>query len=292
MGIVATMLQVLEDLDFAHKLVAPRMGRMAGLLHPDKRKNAALLWIAPDMVDLLRHAAKTLPAYPFQPSVLPWPKAVCVAGAPLMDIREPSLIDPPDAERHSGAHPVTILLWHPLAENEMEVPISGACMVTACTRHNVRWSVPTVPIVTAPLIPGKMWDEGRPEDDRSDAMSQHDAQEFARVCCTLWLLLQQKVAVKRRAWPERAERRRWERESDRPIPEVTVVELRKPISVNPEDRNAEPVDWSHRWIVDGHWRNQYHPSTGEHTPTWIAPYVKGPEDKPLVVKKKINAWVR
>lgn len=50
-----------------------------------------------------------------------------------------------------------------------------------------------------------------------------------------------------------------------------------------------PSNWSHRWIVGGHWRNQAHGPGGRlRRPTWIAPHVKGPDDKPLVVKDRVG----
>lgn len=61
---------------------------------------------------------------------------------------------------------------------------------------------------------------------------------------------------------------------------VRVVLLRRK-DYGPSDGESRPVEWSCRWLVSGHWRNQYHQSTGERVPTWIMPYVKGPEDKPL-----------
>jgi hypothetical protein len=41
------------------------------------------------------------------------------------------------------------------------------------------------------------------------------------------------------------------------------------------------VDWQWQWTVRGHWRNQFHPSTGLHSPTFIEAYLKGPESAPL-----------
>ena len=52
------------------------------------------------------------------------------------------------------------------------------------------------------------------------------------------------------------------------------------------------VSWSHRWLVNGHWRNQWLPSRAAHRLQWIAGYVKGPASKPLVVKDRVTAWVR
>ena len=89
----------------------------------------------------------------------------------------------------------------------------------------------------------------------------------------------------------RHERRRRLREGDEEPPETTVVSLRR---VAHRHAGGEPavVDWSHRWFVNGHWRYQYYPSTRDHRQVWISPYIKGPEDKPLVVKQKIYRVVR
>jgi hypothetical protein len=54
------------------------------------------------------------------------------------------------------------------------------------------------------------------------------------------------------------------------------------------DATPSPVDWSHRWVVSGHWRHQYLPSCGTHRQQWIASHVKGPDDKPLVVRDEVT----
>jgi len=41
------------------------------------------------------------------------------------------------------------------------------------------------------------------------------------------------------------------------------------------------------------WRNQWYPSLSQHRQKWISPYVKGPEDKPLVVRpRRVYQWTR
>lgn len=77
---------------------------------------------------------------------------------------------------------------------------------------------------------------------------------------------------------DRPERRRLQKQ-DIPEPDLRVVTLRKREYV--ESGESREVDWSCRWIVGGHWRKQWCPSTKTHRPTFIAPYVKGPDDKPL-----------
>lgn len=60
---------------------------------------------------------------------------------------------------------------------------------------------------------------------------------------------------------------------------VRVVRLRR--SEQRESDQSRNVDWSCKWVVDGHWRMQWFPSEGVHKPVYIDSYVKGPEDKPL-----------
>jgi hypothetical protein len=60
-----------------------------------------------------------------------------------------------------------------------------------------------------------------------------------------------------------------------------------------QDGSPNPVDWSCQWLVQGHWRNQYHPSDQSHKPMFIQSYVKGPEDKPFKApRERIFAAVR
>ncbi len=62
-----------------------------------------------------------------------------------------------------------------------------------------------------------------------------------------------------------------------------VITLRRAESRSDRDVSGEPVEWSCRWLVRGHWRQQYYPSTGKHAPVYVLPHVKGPEDKPIRV---------
>ena len=129
------------------------------------------------------------------------------------------------------------------------------------------------------------------EDDKADRARQF----LARLTKSCWALMQQRIATTEAVRPDRHARRRLGRLGVPPEvePVVQVITLRKPAGAS-RDTNEEHayVDWSHRWLVDGHWRNQWVPSKAEHRLTWIAPYVKGPEDKPLIVKDKVYRWQR
>jgi hypothetical protein len=94
------------------------------------------------------------------------------------------------------------------------------------------------------------------------------------------------IAVRR---PGRAERRRAER-AGLEERDVHVVKLRASLTA---ERDSEPGaegtrEWRHRWVVRGHWRNQWYPSKDDHRPKWIAPYLKGPTDAPLLGGERVN----
>lgn len=102
-----------------------------------------------------------------------------------------------------------------------------------------------------------------------------------------WTIAQQRIAHATSGHLSRSTVRQLEH-LDVPANPVKIVTLRRQINVTPDDDHlSEPVDWSHRWLVSGHWRNQWLPSVGAHRLQWIDEYVKGPEDKPLVVKDTV-----
>ena len=84
------------------------------------------------------------------------------------------------------------------------------------------------------------------------------------------------------------------RMSKRRLPSmVTVVHMRRIAGVNRAEGESH-VEWARRWIVRGHWRNQPCKVDGEwtHRRIWIAPFVKGPEDAPLIVPRKVYSLDR
>ncbi|KXP08789.1 hypothetical protein [Tsukamurella pseudospumae] len=80
---------------------------------------------------------------------------------------------------------------------------------------------------------------------------------------------------------------------NRPVPGVTVINVRP--RPNPtRGPNGEPVtgerEYTHRWIVRGHMHTYRHGKGRARTrKRWVAPYVAGPEDKPLIVKEHVWA---
>jgi hypothetical protein len=98
------------------------------------------------------------------------------------------------------------------------------------------------------------------------------------IAAMLWI--QQMVIVTERREPDRHTRRRLERSGITPSP-IHVVRLRRAVVSGHPNTSNEHKEWTCQWIVRGHWRQQFYPSTNAHRPKWILPYVKGPEDAPL-----------
>lgn len=110
-----------------------------------------------------------------------------------------------------------------------------------------------------------------------------------RIILAYWLLLSQTIVDVREELADRPSRRRAIRAG---VPgRVTVVQLRRTHA--PQGHSESIVEWSHQWVVRGHWRRQ--PcgiDRSERRMVWINPYVKGPEDAPLVVTDKVYTLVR
>ena len=65
------------------------------------------------------------------------------------------------------------------------------------------------------------------------------------------------------------------------MPIIELVQLRRTESSTPEPGSGVERHYTMRFIVHGHFRNQFYPSKGVYAPKWIASYVKGPADAPL-----------
>jgi len=110
-----------------------------------------------------------------------------------------------------------------------------------------------------------------------------------RLIYTYFMIMNQTLTAKTPERGDRAQRRRLEREN---LPsEVLVIQFRKTRYTSAEGGEERNVNWSHRWIVGGHWRWQPYkdPASGGEIKKriWISPYVKGPDDKPLKTKERV-----
>lgn len=75
--------------------------------------------------------------------------------------------------------------------------------------------------------------------------------------------------------------------------DVRVVDVHSPKRSTEPSGEGRQVDWTHRWTVGletgGFWRQQaYGPNHSLRRPMLIAPYIKGPADKPLKIKDTVH----
>jgi len=56
----------------------------------------------------------------------------------------------------------------------------------------------------------------------------------------------------------------------------------------PNTSRKNLTERTHQWTVSGHWRNQWRPSTKDHTRLWIEEHRAGPEDAPLMNRDRVR----
>ena len=128
----------------------------------------------------------------------------------------------------------------------------------------------------------------------AEGMVAHEFTNIRRQVHAFWLMLNQTITKVSDSEVPRAFARRAKKAK---LPgRVTVVRLRR--HEHPEHGVGETsVEWSHRWLVRGHWRwapvSQHHPlaepdgAGGWKARIWIRPAIKGPSDKPLHITSKV-----
>lgn len=113
----------------------------------------------------------------------------------------------------------------------------------------------------------------------------HEGTNLVRYIMALWLLLQQTIVTQTEYQAPRAHRR-WARRMNIPTG-VTVIDLRRTGNYHRQEGETQ-VEWSHRWVVRGHWRWQAcGEGRKERKRIWIHDFVKGPDDMPLVITDKL-----
>jgi hypothetical protein len=112
----------------------------------------------------------------------------------------------------------------------------------------------------------------------SKADSQMRATVVGRFVMAGLAWLSQRIAVAESQNIERHKRKRLFREYG-VIPDTKVVRLRRSDSRDSQSAGGN-TEWSCRWVVNGHWRNQPY-KDNQRKLIYILPYVKGPDDKPL-----------
>jgi hypothetical protein len=251
--------------------------------------DAELYWVSPEMTDVIIAMAPTIPDCLPQ---VPVKTAFVVFGRSIPGT---------DAEDGGEIH-TSAFLW-----GEVELFKVGACLdinsyawrdqVAAYSslpeKLQARWRE----VMPSRLMPtgGSQWpyhallsDFSSLGDEAGTTMT-NSMVEDRRILATFWALCSQRIAIETRERPSRQQQRRAQREG-RKLDEIRVIRLREPASHSAT--SSRDTEWSHRWIVGSHWRNQWYAKDQTHRPKLIEAYVKGPEDKPLKIRETVRALVR
>jgi hypothetical protein len=69
------------------------------------------------------------------------------------------------------------------------------------------------------------------------------------------------------------------------------VDIHKSHKPSSQAKGERHVEWTHRWIVKGHWRQQaYGPKRQFRRPVYISSHIKGPDDLPLIEQDVVKVW--
>jgi len=260
------------------------------LAEQHKLMTAESIWVSPEMCQIVQMAREG-----FQPEPLLGPDFITMTGFCYFDT--PLYMQ----DRNGMTVSIGAMSWCPYMLDGDKGEMDGMAIALYSSAHADmdafvgthkaymrRW--PNAPAL-APLhftvvqFADPM-DDGDLYDENGDYTG---ADEWWKTVQVALRLMQQRISSRYQERLPRPDRRRAQR-AGHPLEEVMVIRLRRPDS-HPHEGDSTPVDWTHRWMVDGHWRNQPY-ADGVYRQIWISPYVKGPEDMPLVVKRRYYKWDR
>lgn len=137
------------------------------------------------------------------------------------------------------------------------------------------------------------------EDPQMTPLRRKSMIEDRAFLSALCLLVNHKLSATDMIWSERQTRRRSERhgidEKREPshVRYIRLREIRKKEGESDEEHEKRHVEWTHRWVVNGHvaWR-RCGPKGSQRRLAYIPAYIKGPADRPLVIKEDVRVWTR
>lgn len=226
-----------------------------------------LFWADPDMSDLCADATGSLEALHWGAVQLPAPRGTLVLAKPLE---------------------MTVLVGRDVDDGVLEVPTRA-----------IYWEEFGDGLVVTSLVDapgGQVEWFGVAFAPRHDKVTFMFGRQPPQVLAAFALLASQPgiaVSSEHRAPAPPPIKKGRRRVAARKPPPVRVVTLRpgSPTAEAYDESAGRNVQWRHRWLVRGHWRQAPYPSLGEGVtkPIWIAPYLKGPAGAPLLTSPKVTA---
>ncbi|OWM07725.1 hypothetical protein B7435_07290 [Mycolicibacterium peregrinum] len=244
---------------------------------------AEMYWVTRDMVDLVVDAAEGLPEW--TPAIAaPSPNGLMCWAKPAGHVPYGAAL------KYDLDVPWDAVFWRTRPDGVMQ--IVPASRLTKNQELLEPFGVKT-PLWAAHTL---VLD---PEAIRSEeATGSSEAHRFVSVVGAAWLLMGQSGVAGTRTIGDRAPAttdNSAAAKTPTAASTVTLIDLRRPAD-NGHDSKGKPTsgrEFQQRWWVGPHWRQQpCGPGRTQRKPVFIAPYVKGPEDKPLVAKERVNVLRR
>jgi hypothetical protein len=275
----------LEGMDVSKIAAETLAGAQAVVL-----KLAVPFFIADNMVQVCQGASKTMPKQPILESDLP-------AKTGFMWLEDVFIF----RDVHNQGVAVRAIQWN---TNETHVGIA----LYSDPLHPDDEMQPSQYTVTTPeglLFAGQwalefgkdysdvdhlLYDVRRRKEVENEAwaLAIKNMADLFKFILTTWTLMQQFIRYQHKVMIHRASRRRLARRK-REIQPIVYVTLRRMEDDGwQRDPNAEQrgVQWSHRWIVNGYWRNRKG-KDGSYRQEYVMPHEKGPAHLPLIEKDRI-----
>jgi len=266
----------------------------------DRLRETELFYVTAAMTAVVRQASLSYPRYSLHPDDLPADVGFVVFADAVSDTLTPDTHIPVKVRaalwstcivdlgsvRTAGVHVVVLNDADEIFDSEAFRTVQGARGRTAAEVRQVAAAIrrKSGPLAYHDELPLPFTYADEPYDPmRNTAIGS---------IVNTWLLMTQPLAETEDEPLPRAVRKRYDR-ARRPEPRVRTVALRQPRKHGGErDESAPHREYHHRWIVRGHWRNQWYPSLQRHRPVYIPSHVKGPEDAPLIGGERVNVLRR
>lgn len=156
--------------------------------------------------------------------------------------------------------------------------------------YRVRMDPRASPIDTYMQDIGWMERETRQERAMRKREEDEGAQRILLLLYAWAMFAQTEITASEKLYIPRAQQKGFTRDG-RPLPEIRVVSLRR----YADDPQREPtetlVEWSHRWEVRGHMR-RIKSKNGMERWVHVRKHIKGPANKPLILRETVEAYVR
>lgn len=254
-------------------------GRAGALL--TALRMAELLHVSGDMCQVVAAAAESMPWHRIGREHLPAEQGLLVWDTP------PATIDTPELAAQLPLRGCVWTIGHVggrlgvLAGYCTGAADLSAALVTAGADPGPGW-VGTVPPLLVAVYAGIPLGADVEELRRAFDDTTGDLEPASRVLVTTWLLMAQPIAVEATERIDRAGARQLARAGSAPAQPVRVIHLRRATRPRAGETDEPGRLYRHRWVVRGHWRQQWYPSRDQHVPIWITAHIAGPDGAPLL----------